>query len=48
MLVYSFKKIQTANEVENAKELELKNYFPKFLKENPKANESYKYWNEKQ
>ena len=48
MLVYSFKKIQTANDVANAKELALKNYFSKFLKENPKANESYKYWNEKQ
>jgi hypothetical protein len=48
MLVYSFKKIQTANEIADAKELALKNYFSKFLKENPKANESYKYWNEKQ
>jgi tetrahydromethanopterin S-methyltransferase subunit F len=48
MLIYSFKKIQTANEVADAKELALKNYFSKFLKENPKANESYKYWNEKQ
>lgn len=48
MLVYSFKKLQTANEVADAKELALKNYFSNFLKENPKANESYKYWNEKQ
>ena len=48
MLVYSFNKLQTANEVADAKELALKNYFSKFLKENPKANESYKYWNGKQ
>lgn len=48
MLVYSFNKLQKANEVADAKELALKNYFSKFLKENPKANESYKYWNEKQ
>jgi hypothetical protein len=34
--------------VANAKELALKNYFSKFLKENSKANKSYKYWNEKQ
>lgn len=48
MLVYSFKKLQTANEIADAKELALKNYFSKFLTDNPKANESYKYWREKQ
>jgi tetrahydromethanopterin S-methyltransferase subunit F len=48
MLIYSFKKIQTANEVADAKELALKNYFSKFLTENPKANASFKDWKEKQ
>jgi hypothetical protein len=48
MLVYSFKKIQTANEIADAKELALKNYFLKFLKENPKADASFNEWKEKQ
>jgi hypothetical protein len=47
MLVYSFKKLQTANEVADAKELALKNYFLKFLKENPKADASFNDWKEK-
>ena len=48
MLVYFFKQIQNANEVADAKELALRNYFSKFLTENPKANESFKVWKEKQ
>ena len=48
MLAYSFKQIQKANEVADAKELALKNYFSKFLTENPKADESFKIWKEKQ
>lgn len=48
MLAYSFKQIQKANEVADAKELALKNYFSKFLTENPKADESFKVWKEKQ
>lgn len=48
MLAYSFKKIEKANEVAEAKELALKNYFSKFLTENPKADESFKVWKEKQ
>ena len=48
MLGYSFKQIQKANEVADAKELALRNYFSKFLTENPKANESFKVWKEKQ
>lgn len=48
MLAYSFKQIQKANKVADAKELALKNYFLKFLRENPKANESFKIWKEKQ
>jgi hypothetical protein len=48
MLAYSFKKIEKANEVAEAKELALKNYFSKFLTENPKADESFKIWKEKQ
>jgi hypothetical protein len=48
MLAYSFKQIQKANEVADAKEIELRNYFSKFLKDNPKANESFKVWKEKQ
>ena len=43
MLAYSFKQIQKANEVADAKELALRNYFSKFLTENPKANESLKF-----
>jgi hypothetical protein len=34
--------------VADAKELALKNYFSKFLTENPKANASFKDWKEKQ
>lgn len=48
MLTYSFKQIQKANELADAKELALKNYFSKFLIENPKANKSFKVWKEKQ
>lgn len=48
MLAYSFKKIEKANEVGDAKELALRNYFSKFLTENPNANESFKVWKEKQ
>ena len=48
MLAYSFKQIQKANEVADAKELALKNYFSKFLTENPKTDESFKVWKEKQ
>ena len=48
MLAYSFKQIQKANEVADAKEQALNRYFSKFLIENPKANESFKVWKEKQ
>jgi hypothetical protein len=48
MLAYSFNKIEKANEIGDAKELALRNYFSKFLTENPKANESFKVWKEKQ
>jgi hypothetical protein len=48
MLAYSFKKIEKANEVAEAKEQALNKYFSKFLTENPKANESFKVWKEKQ
>jgi hypothetical protein len=48
MLAYSFKQIQKANEVADAKEQALNRYFSKFLIENPKANESFKVWEKKQ
>lgn len=48
MLAYSFKKIEKANELADAKELALTRYFSRFLTDNPKANESYKTWKEKQ
>ena len=48
MLGYSFKQIQKANEIAEAKEQALNNYFSKFLRDNPKANESFKVWKEKQ
>ncbi len=48
MLVYSFKKIEKANELADAKELALTKHFSRFLTDNPKANESYKAWKEKQ
>jgi hypothetical protein len=34
--------------VADAKELALKKYFSKFLTENPKADENFKVWKEKQ
>lgn len=48
MLTYSFNKMEKANEVADAKEKEIKIYFLQFLKDNPKANESFKKWKEKQ
>lgn len=48
MLAYSFKQIQKANEIAEAKEQALNKYFSKFLIENPRANESFKVWKEKQ
>lgn len=48
MLAYSFNKIEKANEVANAKELALTKYFSKFLTENPKANQSFKEWKNKE
>lgn len=47
MFVYGFKQIQKADEVAEAKETALANYFSKFLRENPKADESFKIWKEK-
>jgi hypothetical protein len=47
MLTYSFNKIEKANEVADAKEKAIKEYFMEFLKDNPKANKSFKEWGNK-
>lgn len=47
MMAYSFKKIEKANELADAKELALTKHFSRFLTDNPKANESYKVWKDK-
>lgn len=48
MMIYAFNKIEKANEIANAKELTLNEYFSKFLTDNQKANESFKDWKQKQ
>lgn len=48
MMFYSFKKIEKANEVADAKELALKKHFSKFLENNPKVKDTYQNWRNKE